>query len=221
MMDAPLTDDMNATEAAQEPAEEVDDMLRERPCTAEESAEYAANQAESSERKKQERAQAAQMLGFDPEDEATMRAFAAQIGKQAGWKSVSYRGKGIFDVDYAVSGALDRDFVFPIFPKSNMIYPMLVARKRADGAVQVSAPAFAGPAASGMGAMMGMGIGQMNPAATTGAPLPDGTFTIRTDAEILTNNTEDGPAAAGARRTLTWRISPQTTAAPEALLKPR
>ena len=50
-------------------------------------------------------------------------------------------------------------------------------------------------------------------------PKLDGTFTLTTDAEILANNTEDGPKADPAGRRLVWKMNAQNPAAPMALLQ--
>lgn len=203
------------------------DWTKERPCTAAEKAEQTKSRADNAERQKKEREQAAKMFGFDPTDEATIRDFTTQLTKQAGWKSVVHKGKGVFEIDYQMSGTLDRDFVFPVFPKANVLFPMLIARRRTDGSVQVSAPAFAQFGAGmggmgGMGAMMGMGaMAGMTGTAPNAPkpPMPDGMFTLSTDAEILTNNTEDGPSMAGATRTLSWKVNATTEQGPETLLR--
>lgn len=201
---------------------------KERDCTPGEIAQQKKWREESAERQKLEAKRMAQLIGFDPSDEASMREFTAQLEKHAGWRSVRHKGGGVFEVDYRVTGALDRDFVFPVFPRVSAIFPMVVARVRADGAVQVSAPAFAGLAGNTMtgGSLIGMmGMDGLRPGGKTALPAPDGTFTITTDAEILTNNTEDGPRdgprdGAGAQ-TLSWRVTGASQTAPEALLRPR
>lgn len=201
------------------------EAAKERDCTAAELAERKKQREESAERQKQEAKRFAQLIGFDPSDEASMREFTAQLEKQAGWRSVRHKGGGVFEVDYRVEGKLDRDLVFPVFPKVSAIFPMLVARVRTDGAVQVSAPAFAGAASNGLtgGSLIGMmGIGSIRQGAKSPLPAPDGTFTITTDAEVLTNNTEDGHrGGAGGARVLSWRVTGASRTAPEALLRPR
>jgi len=188
-----------------------------RDCTPGEIAERAESRAQKAARDKEEAARFQQLLGFNPEDEATMHAFAAQAARQKGWKSVVYRGKGIFDVAYEIAGTLDRDFLFPIFADAAVITPMVIVRRRADNNVQITAPSFANTAGNPMAAMalMGTGGGQDIP-----RPSPaDGVFTLTTRAPILTNNTEDGPLSAGGVQTLRWTIDSRTTKMPEALLR--
>ena len=55
-----------------------------------------------------------------------------------------------------------------------------------------------------------------------GGPPPSraqGRFTIHTDGEILTNNSEDGPATTPAGRQLHWDVGPSSNKIPEALIK--
>ncbi len=172
--------------------------------------------ADAAERRKREGDQLAKMIGMDPGDEASMQAYAAILQKQAGWRSVVYRGKGVFDVDFAQSGVLDRDFIFPLLPRTNYIMPFVVIRKRADGAVLVSAPGFhANPMAAFANGFDGsLGGAPMVPG-TTG---PQGSLTITSDAAPLTNNTDDGRARDGDRSVLRWAVGPASDKIPEALL---
>ena len=48
---------------------------------------------------------------------------------------------------------------------------------------------------------------------------PRGTFTLTTDAQVLTNNTVDGPVAAGRSRRLVWTVGGLQQVIPEALLR--
>ncbi len=189
-----------------------------RKCTAAEVAERNANWAKSAAedkaRKKAEGERLAQLIGFDPSDEASMNRFAAQMTKQSGWRSVVYKGNGVFDVDFAQSGTLDRDFIFPLFPKGNVLVPFVIIRKRVDGAVAVSAPGFAG----GVSLAMMQGIVGGGPADRGGLPDSGGTFTITSDTRPLTNNTDDGPADAAGRSVLGWTIGRDNQKVPEALL---
>ena len=50
----------------------------------------------------------AKTFGLPGLDEASNRAFAAKLMKYAGWRSVTYRGKGVFDVDYHFEGGRRR-----------------------------------------------------------------------------------------------------------------
>jgi hypothetical protein len=47
----------------------------------------------------------------------------------------------------------------------------------------------------------------------------EGRFTITTDGEILTNNSEDGPVAAQGRRQVHWDVGPGSDKVPEMLVR--
>ena len=104
----------------------------------------AAKKAEAAAKMADDSDKMAQMFGFSGSSDEANHKFAATLMKYDGWKNVTYRGKGTFDVDYRYSGKLTHDFVFPIFPKMDMIFPFIMVRKRADGAVTVTAPALIG-----------------------------------------------------------------------------
>jgi hypothetical protein len=184
----------------------------ERPCTAAELAE----QRKAYEAKQKSDEESAKAFGIPGTDEASNRAFAAKLMKYAGWRSVTYKGKGVFDVDYHVEGRATQDFVFPIMPDSSIVIPFITLRRRAEGSVLVSAPALTGgmnmfgPMASQMG-----GAGDM-----MGPPSrAEGRFTVHTDGQIVTNNSEDGPAADPAGQAVHWDISPGSNKIPETLIR--
>jgi hypothetical protein len=188
-----------------------------RECTEDEVAEqrrtFDQEAKERAEREAKERAEAAAFLGgIDPEDEASMNEFAARLQREAGWKTVTHRGKGVFDVDYEISGKLDRDFVFPVFPRFVFIVPAVVITRRDDNAALVRAPGF-GDGSSPTGGMAGPMGG--------GSSKAEGVFTLRTDAEVATNNSEEGAVAEGNRKKLEWRVTPLNRSTPEALLRLR
>lgn len=197
-----------------------EETLDERECTAEEIAKQKADWTQQREEKKKSDAQAAQMLlgGIDPSNPQAGQELAAKLRRQAGWNKVEYLGDGKFNVDFAVAGKLDRDFIFPTlegFPMSNAFVQVLV---RQDGSVRVDAPGF-GPASGGQamaGMMQGMGKSEESEGPTS---LADGIFTVVTDGEILANNTDEGAVAAPGGRALSWKVNPRTTAAPTALVK--
>jgi hypothetical protein len=162
--------------------------------------------------------QLAALIGFNPADDASMREFAAQLQKQTGWRSVSYKGEGVFAVDYAIEGVLTHDFVFPLFPRGSTIVPFVTARRRADGAVLVSAPAFAAGSGASPWALMGASMPEMG---KIGTPKMSGRFAVRVTGEALTNNTEDGPVREADATLLRWKIDSSRQAAPEALIRAR
>src|SRR5207237_8135157 len=165
-------------------------------------------------KKRKESEDMAKMFGIPGLDDASNRAFAAKLMKYDGWRSVTYRGKGVFDVDYHLEGRATQDFLFPALPDNDMIIPFIAIRRRADGTVMVTAPAFTGgsgplAARAGQTAAAGMKDGPSSRA--------EGRFTIVTDGEILTNNSEDGATAHPAGRLLRWDVNSTSTKIPETI----
>ena len=194
-----------------------------RDCTAAELAELKKRHEKAEDErlaaKQKEQEETGKVFGMPGLDDASARKFAAKLSKYAGWKSVTYRGKGIYDVDYSMSGTLTQDYVFPIMPDTDLVLPFVAIRKRSDGSIHVTAPALTGGqgpfAARAM--MMGLDKGQ---GSDGGEQMKaEGRFTITTDGEILTNNTENGPTAHARGKALTWDVSPGSTKMPEALIR--
>lgn len=142
------------------------------------------------------------------------RELAANLAKEYGYKTVEYRGDGLFYVDYSISGVLTHEFVFPYNQDAAMIFPWVTVELRGGDTLRVRAPGFAKQDMGGMGPMMGAG--------SSGADMPskmEGTFTLITDAELVSQNEESGAKTVGANRVVTWRITPRTTDAPMAVLR--
>ncbi|WP_225204976.1 hypothetical protein [Novosphingobium huizhouense] len=172
----------------------------------------AARQAEEARNAK---AMAALMGGLDPTDPRAAQEFAARLSRQQGWTSVVSRGNGRFDVVYETTGRLDHDFSFPVIERLPMVVPFVTVLRRKDGTVRIDAPAFS-PAATNPHLP-----GLVDAAAGKDAPVVlDGRFAIRTDGEVLANNTDEGPHPdpAGAQR-LSWKVDARTAAAPTALVR--
>jgi hypothetical protein len=192
-----------------------------RECTAAELARlrdaHASKEAERIAAKRKENEEMARVLGLPGSDDASSRKFAETVRKYAGWRSVTYKGKGVYDVDYSFSGTLGQDFAFPMMPDSDLVLPFIAIRRRADGTVMVNAPAFAGgegPFAS-RAKLLGL------PGKDQGGDnmKAEGRFTLVTDGEVLTNNSADGPVVSAEGRTIVWDVSPSSTRTPEALIR--
>jgi hypothetical protein len=173
------------------------------------------NQASSVERKRSEAQSMAKMFGLPGLDDESSREFAAKLTKYAGWRSVRYRGNGVFDVDYHFVGSAKQDFLFPSLPDNDLLIPFIAIRRRADGSVLVTAPEFVGGAGP-----LGTRAASL-PGATRGMPVSraQGRFTVITDGEILTNNSEDGAAPHPIGRQLHWDIGPASNKIPETLIR--
>ena len=198
----------------------ADEPVKPRPCTREEieKARVAHEQEQASmTAKRKENEQMAKLFGLPGQDDASNRAFAARLMKYQGWRSVVYRSKGVFEVDYHFEGRTGQDFAFPLMPDSDMIIPFITIRRRTDGTVMVTAPAFTGGAGpfSARAKMMGLpDKGEDGPKSQA-----EGRFTIITNGEILTNNSEDGPAPHSAGRQVHWDVGPASTKVPELLVR--
>ena len=195
------------------------DLPKLRPCTkaefAKSKAEHEARTADSAKSKRKQAEQMAKTFGLPGFDDESNRAFAAKLSKYAGYRSVTYRGKGVFDVDYHLEGRATQDFLFPAMPDSDVLIPFIAMRRRADGSVLVTAPAMAGKA--GLNAMRAGYAAEAGDASM--ASRADGKFRVITDGEILTNNSEDGAAPHQIGRQLIWDVSATSAKIPEALIR--
>jgi hypothetical protein len=218
----PTSNDYDTDEEALADTSAKDDDNR-RPCTAAEIATvrkpFETAEAERLARKMKESSDFGAMFGFSPADDEANRKYAAALMKYEGWRSVSYRGKGVFDVDYQLSSKVSHDFIFPLFPQVDIIIPFVQLRKR-EGGLMVNAPALVGGGLKAL-ASKARALGQSQPSndIATNSVITRGTFTLITDGEILTNNTDDGPKADPRGRKLVWDIDPSGEKIPEALIK--
>ncbi len=153
----------------------------------------------------------------EADNEAKNREIAAALSKEAGYRSVVYRGKGKFEIDYVMSGTLTHSFLFPFNVDAQAILPFVMVEVRQNGSLRVRAPGFSGNQ-SGSAVP---GIGSMGNSASDGSKYLDGVFTLDTDAEIVSQNNEDGSKTVGRRKQIIWRATPLTKDAPTAVLRPK
>lgn len=156
--------------------------------------------------------------GAVPGDDEGLKKFAAQLAKYDGWDRVEYMGDNLFEVEYAVSGRFDQMFAFPTIPGATMQFPFVQIIRRSGGELEVLTPAMAGP-----GGLAGA-MGPMSMGGSSGDPKVqpiDGTFTIVTDGEVLSNNTEDGLTLSGATKNMRWQVdgSSGPEGSPKAIIK--
>lgn len=162
----------------------------------------------------------AMLGGIDPADPKAADELAARLRKQAGWRSVEYKGDGLFVVDFTLSGMVDHDFTFPTIERFPMANAFVTINRRSDGTLRIDAPGF-GRGANGDPLRSFAMLAAMGEKQEDVPQLPElnGTFTLTTDATILANNTEDGPKTDQGAQRLDWTITPRTTVVPTALIK--
>lgn len=211
-------------DAARAADDEKSDYLKEKPCSA---ADLAAqketwevdHKASAEKSKRDAEAMKAMLGGIDPSSPKAAEDLANRLRRQEGWRRVDYKGDGLFDVDFAVSGTLDRDFSFPSIERFPMANAFVTINRRKDGTLRIDAPGFA--TAAGIESMRSlMLLGAASKGGTPPAlPVTEGTFTLTTDASVLANNTDEGPQADTAGQRLAWTISARAAGAPTALLR--
>ena len=201
------------------PGSEADQADPVRPCTPAEFAklksQYEADAIEKAASKRKEAEETAKIFGIPGLDDESNRAFAAKLMKFEGWRSVTYRGKGVFDVDYHFEGRATQDFMFPMLPDNDLLIPFIAIRHRKDGSVLVTAPAMTGGSGP-IAARAGQAAAQSKDGPVSRA---QGRLTVITNGEILTNNSEDGAAAHPLGRQIHWDVGPGSTKIPETLIK--
>lgn len=145
------------------------------------------------------------------ETDAKNRELAATLSKEAGFRKVDYVGDNKFVIDYQISGKLDHTYLFPYNLDAGIIIPFVAVELRANGTARVKAPGFANDSKDAAG---GMG----SDASKASAKL-DGTFILDTDAEIVSQNNEDGAKTVNGRKTVTWKATPLSNTAPMAVVR--
>lgn len=139
--------------------------------------------------------------------DAKFRAIAEALTREAGYRKVEYKGDGVFVIDYQISGKLTHNFLWPYNVDAEVIFPFIVLELRGADQVRLKAPAF------------GDNDSPTKGKADKGKTKLDGTFTLITDGEIVSQNNEDGARNEGNRRTVTWKATPLSKDAPMAVVK--
>lgn len=207
------------------PCFESDGGGAERKCSAQELASQKADWEEARSQTARSRAREAESLkamfgGIDPASPRAAEELAARLRRQAGWRRVTHRGDGLFDVEFVIEGRIDHDFTFPTIERFPSANPFVQVIRRTDGTVRVDAPGFA-PMASGEPYRGWMQAAALSEGNQRGPQLPemDGTFAITTDGDVLANNTDEGPQPGTTGKRLEWKVSGRSPAAPTALLR--
>lgn len=196
-----------------------------RTCTAAEIAEQKRKWQEERTAGSQKRMRDAESMkailgGIDPSDPRAAEELATRLRRQAGWRAVRYKGDGLFDVDFAINGKLDHDFVFPTIERFTMANAFVQVAVRSDDTIRIDAPGYAA-ALSGepWRSMMSAAAASDGKANAPNFPTIDGHFTIRTDGAVLANNTDNGPQADPAGQRLDYTITPRSAGVPMALIR--
>ena len=204
-----------------------EDGETERACTAAEGAQQKADwdkaQVDAATKRAEDLETFKQVFGgIDPNDPKAAMELADRMRHQAGWNSVIYKGNGVYDVDIAITGMLDRDFQFPTIERMPGMMPFLVINRRANGEVRIDSPLMQ-YATMGMPAGAAAQVYAKEKLVRDGAPWPDfpqadGHLTLTTDGVILSSNTEHGPKPVANGKQLDWDISGHTPIPPMALI---
>ncbi|MBO6768395.1 MAG: hypothetical protein JJ901_08860 [Erythrobacter sp.] len=211
-------------------AECYDDDFEVRECSAVEIAEQREEWDGNAQVRREKQAREAEQMraflgGIDPSDPEAAKELANRLERQRGWQQVEYRGDGLFDVEFAISGTLGHDFVFPTIERIQGFNAFVGVHLRDGDQIRIDAPGFVGQ--KDTNPMLGGGAPLAAMAAMSEADdggemprivIPEGTFTIVTDGRILANNTNEGPAPHALGQSLSWNIGPATSQAPTALI---
>ena len=145
-------------------------------------------------------------------DEAQMLAMAAALSKEKGFRSARYMGNHRFEIDYAISGRLTHSFLFPFNSDAEIVLPFVAIELRGDDRVRVKAPGYSNGFDKSREPMGQSGSGE------DASKALDGHFTLTTNAEIVSQNQEEGAQSTAKGKRIVWRITPLTSEAPMATL---
>lgn len=156
--------------------------------------------------------------GDRPEEAAQIKQLAETLRAEYGYRSVRYVGNRKLAIDYRISGKLDHAFIFPFNPDGEIILPFVAIELRGKDRLRVKAPGFANEQSSstamgGMGGMTGMG-------GDNAGSVLDGSFTLTTNGELISQNQEDGAQSMpdGSKKVV-WTANPSSRVAPMAVLR--
>jgi hypothetical protein len=155
-----------------------------------------------------DRDKAAETAAKKAESDRKNRTIAEALSKEAGYRKVAYLGDGKFSIDYAISGTLDHSFVYPYNLDAEIVFPFVVVEMRANNTVRVKAPGYAADSNE-----------KSVPGTDKASSQLDGVFTLDTNAEIVSQNNEEGAVTAAGRKTVTWRATPLSKDPPTAVLR--
>ena len=145
--------------------------------------------------------------------DAQMQAIAAALSKEKGFRAARYLGDRKFEIDYAISGRLTHAFLFPFNIDAQIVLPFVAVEMRGADRVRVKAPGFANSFDKSQSPMGSGGPGD------DAAKALNGTFTLTTNASIISQNQEEGAQSTPQGQRIVWTVTPLTSEAPVATLR--
>lgn len=153
--------------------------------------------------------------GAIPGDDASMEKLATKLESYAGWDSVEYKGNDIFQVSYSAEGIAANGFVFPVMADAGINLPFVQILPRKDGSFEVIAPGFGGK--GNFDALTSFDNPRRRREGKEISVQTKGTFTLTTDGEVLSNNSQKGLRKEYGRRIIEWDVL-EGLASPRALI---
>lgn len=146
-------------------------------------------------------------------DETQMQGIATALTKEKGFRAARYMGNHRFEIDYAISGRLTHAFLFPFNSDAQIVLPFVAVELRGDDRVRVKAPGYSNGFDKSQNPMGGSSAGD------DAAKALDGVFTLTTNAEIVSQNQEEGAQNTPQGKRIMWKVTPLTNEAPTATLR--
>lgn len=151
--------------------------------------------------------------GDGKSDEQQMQAIAAALTREKGFRAARYMGNHRFEIDYAISGKLTHAFLFPFNSDAQIVLPFVAVELRGDDRARMKAPGYSNGYDKSQNPMGGSSSGD------DAAKALDGVFTLTTNAEIVSQNQEDGAQSTPQGKRIVWKVTPLTSEAPAATLR--
>lgn len=145
--------------------------------------------------------------------DAQMQAMAVALSKEKGFRAARYLGERKFEIDYAISGQLTHAFLFPFNIDAQIVLPFVAVEMRGADRVRVKAPGFSNGFDKSQSPMGAGGPGEEATKAL------NGTFTLTTNAVIVSQNQEEGAQSTPQGQRIVWTVTPLTSEAPMATLR--
>ena len=192
-----------------------DDSDDERTCTPDEITRQRKRFETSENAREQQAADIAELVGYDTYDQASNDEIARKMMNFRGWDKVAYKSHGVFDVEYRLSGTLERELTFPALPQAQLMMPFLAIRRAKDRVVEIEA---AGLSPHRLRQVMLRALhGANGKSDRDDVPMfnrAKGSFTLTSDTDLTASNGEE--SVTGGRHTVVWTIDGNTQIVPQA-----